>query len=436
LVQRLLQRKPTALEDDDEWYLFNDAGVKEYTKNPYSVIPQLGREVWVLVDSNENVHKPSGIFTSKKCKAFIIQATSPRESRYYQWQKHRGAPIWTMDVWSRDELEFAMQVNFKLVWTVLINCHSEHLWTYTDDQKKTLRRSFEFFGPSPRVARRCVQPNGFQQRMMGIIASLPRDIAAFTGGLNEAPISYHVSSHRWCLVVPGENRFPKATFVSPWVMKLIMERQADATAEFLHAMYKATTAMPSMGTMAGKMFEAIAHPMLWNGRHTATGLGPTNTSFQVEFTEADKNWMSFAQLQEFEDVGRRADGTWPPIYAQPTSQNFPTIDSFAIICGRLHLFQITVDYKHTINLKGLADICAELPLAMRPTKEKPLCFVWVIPFDTSRTFGLRGYSKCTAKEKQHWDPLIQQYVIQLRMGRQDFISKLRLHSCRILLKLC
>jgi hypothetical protein len=72
------------------------------------------------------------------------------------------------------------------------------------------------------------------------MSSLPLDITALRSGLNTATNSYDMSFHRWCLVVPNEYRFPKATFVSLWVMKLIIERQADATAEFLHVMYEAT----------------------------------------------------------------------------------------------------------------------------------------------------------------------------------------------------
>jgi hypothetical protein len=280
-----------------------------------------------------------------------------------------------------------------------------------------------------------LDPDDFESQAEDIVSNLPVGITAFTTGLRAARNSYDTGSHHWCLVIPKRLRLPQATFVSVWVMKLIMEEKNNATADFLHAMYEATTAMPAMGTMAGKMFEAIAHTMLCNGRNTATGLGHSDT-FLLDFTENDRSRMSFTKLQE---LGKecQADGTcqWLSIYAQPTTLSFATADSIAIINGRLYIFQVTTNYLHNINILGLEQIYNGLPDDLRPTQETPLRFVWVIPFDKSRDFDRRNYVGGPEEQKNRWDSLAEQYVIKLTMGRDDFISKLRLHSRRTMLKL-
>jgi hypothetical protein len=73
--------------------------------------PELGREVWVLVDSNSVVQQPSPVFLDISCDAFIIQATSPQHSRYHKWSEELLTGMWTMDNWSLRELEFCAQVH-------------------------------------------------------------------------------------------------------------------------------------------------------------------------------------------------------------------------------------------------------------------------------------------------------------------------------------
>jgi hypothetical protein len=108
LIQRLCNGQPTALEADINWFLFNSEGVTMHTAN--SPNPELGRDVWVLVDSNPVVQQPAPVFLGGGCTAFIIQATSPQHSRYHDWSKEWLTTMWTMDNWSLRELEFCAQV--------------------------------------------------------------------------------------------------------------------------------------------------------------------------------------------------------------------------------------------------------------------------------------------------------------------------------------
>lgn len=132
------------------------------------------------------------------------------------------------------------------------------------------------------------------------------------------------------------------------------------------------------------MFEAVAHKMLWNCRHMAAGLGHTD-EFQVEFAEKDRK----RTLPVFEELECEADGTWPSTYIQPTVLDFPSAYSIGIIHGRVYIFQLTADYKPAINVQILEKMCGALPRPMRPTREIPPGFVWVIPFDKSKDFSRR-----------------------------------------------
>jgi hypothetical protein len=205
-------------------------------------------------------------------------------------------------------------------------------------------------------------------------------------------------------------------------MRLIIEKQVDATAKFIHAIYSAVARIPAMGIMAGKIFEPVAHEMLWNGQNLAKGLD-SEDEFQVEFTGADKTKCWFGDPKELQKLEPKTDGTWCSTYAQPMDPNVLAVYSIGIIHDRLHLSQVTTDYQQTIDVQGLKRVCDVVPNDMRPTPERPLRFVWVVPADESKVFTRRQYSEDTQEDSEmnRWDFPVQQYIVELTMSRDDFI---------------
>ena len=57
-----------------------------------------------LCDSNSALSSPPSPFVSRFSTSFIVQATSPKLARWYEWSKQKMADIWTMDLWSKEEI--------------------------------------------------------------------------------------------------------------------------------------------------------------------------------------------------------------------------------------------------------------------------------------------------------------------------------------------
>ncbi|KDQ08203.1 hypothetical protein BOTBODRAFT_573497 [Botryobasidium botryosum FD-172 SS1] len=57
----------------------------------------------VLYDSHGSGEPPSN-FTDPESTAFVVQAASPRVTRWNGWRKRRGAHDWTMDLWAEKEI--------------------------------------------------------------------------------------------------------------------------------------------------------------------------------------------------------------------------------------------------------------------------------------------------------------------------------------------
>jgi hypothetical protein len=313
-----------------------------------------------------------------------------------------------------------------------MNHRSENIWGSSEDEKIILRKSFESFGPSPRIALQCLLEKNLNSLNSDMESSIPHSLADVMSGLHNAIHSYDANSHPWCLICPDGIRFTRAGFVSLRVMRLIIEKQIDATAEFIHAIYSAVADIPAMGIMAGKIFEPVAHYMLWNGQNLAKGLD-SKDEFQVKFTGADKKCLFVDE--ELQKLQAKTDGTWCSTYARPMDPNVSAAYSIGIIHNRLHLFQVTTDYQQTIDVQGLKRVCDVVPSGVRPTRERPLRFVWVVPADKSNVFTRRQYSEDTQEdsEKNRWDFSIQQYVVELTMNRNDFIRELFLSFVKVTL---
>lgn len=88
----------------DYFLLFCDTGVY---KLPLLTHPDcLPRGTWALSDSNQSANQPCSTFlgASGLKNAWIIQATSPLEGRWKDWQKCHNADTFIMDYFSIREM--------------------------------------------------------------------------------------------------------------------------------------------------------------------------------------------------------------------------------------------------------------------------------------------------------------------------------------------
>ena len=103
LVKRLLENKPTVLQNDsDVVYIFDDKGchVQKASWYPYEGPHP---DMWALVDLGQWVQRPARFVHSSSF--FVIMASSPTPARWIEVRTHRG-PIsfWFMKPFSLAEL--------------------------------------------------------------------------------------------------------------------------------------------------------------------------------------------------------------------------------------------------------------------------------------------------------------------------------------------
>jgi hypothetical protein len=93
-----------ALELPEHIIVFRDDGVHKHRLTAGA--HHLPKGTWALSGSNEETVQPCGVFlrAAKAKNAWIVQTTSPSETKYKAWEKEREATMFVMDYFSIDEI--------------------------------------------------------------------------------------------------------------------------------------------------------------------------------------------------------------------------------------------------------------------------------------------------------------------------------------------
>ena len=108
LIRRLALGLPTALQiNQDCALLFHEGGVCQFTdlenKEAYSPLVSSGPgRIWALVDSNQDLVKPTGVFNTGGL-FFVVQAAAPLLPRL-QWLKAVNSQSFYMKRWTFSEI--------------------------------------------------------------------------------------------------------------------------------------------------------------------------------------------------------------------------------------------------------------------------------------------------------------------------------------------
>jgi hypothetical protein len=107
LLCRLRSAKSTALQSSpDHFFLFDQNGVTIYDVRVAGVdVFSKGANTWALTDSSDNLAMPCAPFLAAATAdlAWVVQATSPKQSRYKAWTKHRHGFKYVMRGFTPDE---------------------------------------------------------------------------------------------------------------------------------------------------------------------------------------------------------------------------------------------------------------------------------------------------------------------------------------------
>ena len=96
LLQKLSNKNPVALERLDCFFLFSEDGVTMHAKTLY--IYPFPKITWALSDSNEKIEHPCDAFldSAQQGRIWVVQTTSPLESRWEKWQELYSAGMFVM----------------------------------------------------------------------------------------------------------------------------------------------------------------------------------------------------------------------------------------------------------------------------------------------------------------------------------------------------
>jgi hypothetical protein len=105
LFRRLSVGLPTALQVfDDRFFLFTETGASQLDLLAQTA-SQLPNGTWALADSSEFIEQPCSAFLATPLRdVWVIQATSPKRSRWREWSKQREANMYVMDWFYSNEL--------------------------------------------------------------------------------------------------------------------------------------------------------------------------------------------------------------------------------------------------------------------------------------------------------------------------------------------
>lgn len=106
LVHFLGRKQLVAMQllDGDPFYLFFGATVTLHSVLHMAPFDNCSF-VWALCDSNADIEIPANVFRRQPSKVRVIQATSPKKSRWKEWSKQTGASCYIMDIWTEQEVK-------------------------------------------------------------------------------------------------------------------------------------------------------------------------------------------------------------------------------------------------------------------------------------------------------------------------------------------
>ncbi|KAJ7222500.1 hypothetical protein GGX14DRAFT_558596 [Mycena pura] len=121
---------------------------------PYKIIaadfsiPNFPRNALVLCESAGKPDPPPSVFVQPSANVFVVQATSPTESRYKGWAKDKEAELWPMDLWTGREFQKLIRLRQKK--TPQLPCVPRMLNPFEDVRNYTALELFLLLGPSLR----------------------------------------------------------------------------------------------------------------------------------------------------------------------------------------------------------------------------------------------------------------------------------------------
>ena len=329
LAQRLASKLPTALQLSLEEFMFfseNDCCVmKKWNISYYSNKP-----IWALSDSNEHIiiPHPKFFFRSFLC----IQATSPIETRWKEWNKQHGGVRYCMRSWTWFELSVFSNI-FQPTQDIVI-----------------MREMFDKYTSAARAYESGIDCGTLVQWEDDVQRAIKKflDKGEFPDLSCRNVIFANISSKLFNLEPKSDEQrnIMESDFATKYIEYKIYEAGIKIQDEKTKVLFQKLNSIPNARGVAGYLYEQDVHQQLG---HQGAEFDILNLNCTEVIKQFKRNFQrtDFVKFAELEAIGIHNR------YFVPIIKNFATIDSFIVFEDSVFLFQITVSTSHSRISKGL-----------------------------------------------------------------------------------
>ena len=362
----------------------------------------------------------------------LIVASSPKVENL-DWIKQAGPASVTQLVvylWTHKEVLLTGLVSPSIAFDTQLMPLRRIFLTPSDLSFKLLLEATSYFGYNPR---RC-----FDASLS--VANMETNIEDLKTLIKDAPnSSYNIIqlvhksrtggstiSHRIFQIFPlnDNRRLVECQFepVSRWALDLLLQQYEDCKRNAVADFYHTISGTPGAASFRGYLFErqVLSHLCGIEDSHRFLIRGLTDSRRMTWTYSGPIPHITFHESTIFSEI-TKAVGNKNRLHMIPLARNFPAVDSIIYDPNTvLTCIQITLNKVHPISVSGLRAIQSWLRLGtplkdLRPSKNKPWRFVFVVPSGMADTFRLQDVVDDAGKPDNvgDWPNKVKQYVLEL-----------------------
>ncbi|KAL5482842.1 hypothetical protein ACEPAI_9437 [Sanghuangporus weigelae] len=323
LIYLLTLKKNVALHTGGDTHLFYHDHVyiaSSGTKVTWPPSTAVRDRIWCLIDSDEHVGPPPIYLTWKdEERIFPVHAASPNPARYYEWFKQRGGVIIGMPLWNEEEIieGFQLHQSYEKLLDLLKQEPSDTavekiqklMVDKAMDEKSAIRElikeTIKQYGSVPRdVYSAIINENHHKTMLTNEINALSYEVLSKTlevirsPSQNESP-STSVSHRLLVSRVEWSSGRDSDTFIpcsrSEHISRMMIEKLGHLTHAQAKRLYREFRWHSESSTLAGWIFEGLAHGVL-QGSESDTSLAGPLRMMKLRSESIDRKHMHFSTL--------------------------------------------------------------------------------------------------------------------------------------------
>ncbi|KAL5526986.1 SQS1_4 [Sanghuangporus sanghuang] len=400
LLKRLSSGKRTIVSwSDTSRYLFQDDGAfwipfKTIAAAGLKVTDDRDRDALILYDLNNNQPRPY-----EMRNWHIVVASSPKNSRWKEWEKETQPETYIMKTWGWEEMYISRGM--------AVTNRSDDEW----------RKAFLKYGGSARHLLAMKETTLSSKTTRAIRQANAKDLFKPTDVEFKDDVSsflVEINPMRDPQSARYDRSIPSGSIISQAILELIIEQAEIEIASEMQRSYETLMRHQGTRTAAGLLFEGAGHRWLLRACKsllTAASLSFPGETVALNLSHLDKTF-DFGKIENIDTTK----------YYRPLSSRLAGVDSFAVTVDteghatEVVLFQFTVSVDHPIKtgfVKALWEINHLSDLKWR--------YIFIVPEDEAS--GLTEQPWAPASEADTWKRRVAQYV--LGVNTEELYASLR-----------